>query len=74
MADGESVECVAVGKSWVAAATSAYFLRLFTASGLQSFVLSVRIWRFAACLGVAKSTTKSPCALLNQPPSLPVRC
>ena len=42
MPDGEGIVGVAVGKSWVAAATSAHRLRLFTASGLQSFVLEVR--------------------------------
>eukprot|EP00959_Pyramimonas_sp_CCMP1952_P091726 1920147-Pyramimonas_sp.AAC.1 len=37
--EGEGVLGVTVGKSWVAAVTTAHRLRLFTASGLQSFVL-----------------------------------
>eukprot|EP00940_MAST-03C_sp_MAST-3C-sp2_P001701 g1701.t1 len=36
---GEKVDCVAVGSSWVAASTSAGFLRLWRFSGLQDFIV-----------------------------------
>lgn len=33
--EDEEVRAVALGTGWVAAATSAYFLRIFTEGGLQ---------------------------------------
>lgn len=38
MPEGESVECVAVGASWVAVATSQRRLRIFTSSGLETHI------------------------------------
>eukprot|EP00898_Chlorokybus_atmophyticus_P008326 jgi/Chlat1/8495/Chrsp80S07934 len=40
-AGSENVEAVAVGKRWVAAATSERFLRVFSESGVQRFILSL---------------------------------
>ncbi|XP_074316480.1 protein ENHANCER OF LHP1 1 [Silene latifolia] len=37
----EEVKAVALGKGWVAAATSAHFLRIFTEGGLQRYIISL---------------------------------
>ncbi|KAL9243328.1 hypothetical protein vseg_017229 [Gypsophila vaccaria] len=39
--EDEEVKAVALGQGWVAAATSAHFLRIFTEGGLQRYIISL---------------------------------
>jgi len=41
MPKGERIECLSVGRDFIAIATSANFLRLFTATGTQRAVMSI---------------------------------